>query len=515
MWRWVSNEVPWMLAVMVSCTAILSAIPALNHPWGSNWPMYFESARYFWDPSAVYFGWRPPIYPLALASLGNQMGYVEAAHLMAQVSMVIVVASTGLFARLMAGVWPAMLAALSLPLLQCAVEGAMWTNMYPPAAAALAIAAALGAATWRHPGFGMALLAGLSAGLAWRINHLGLVAVPMGLGLTLLGASKRGSLQRWIGLPLLFSLGVGGLATVDAWVVKRWNVPQEGLADQVIQRRREELDRLASQPPSENQFSACTDFTPKPINLTELTNACGQQFIASNYGTLESEDCAPSIPTLMWLLPLTLLPAAKRRDWRDSAASVLVFGGPIGAFIVAAGWTSYAEKYAISYLPMMALLVPLAFDRAGGWVGRLFDRIPLGRLLGFGAALTWLVMTWPGAKHAAADQPNIQTDWESVAGRVAGWSKENLEPNDTLIDCVPLNIDLILLPTIRTTLEGVSTEHSCMGWSIEPPESSGRIWMVQQAFSDITDTQPAHMVRHGWVLIEQYDDRHRLWLYKP
>jgi hypothetical protein len=54
-----------------------------------------------------------------------------------------------------------------------------------------------------------------------------------------------------------------------------------------------------------------------------------------------------------------------------------------------------------------------------------------------------------------------------------------------------------------------------MAWSIEPPESSGRIWMVQQAFSDIIDTQPAHMVRHGWVLIEQYDDRHRLWLYKP
>jgi hypothetical protein len=361
----------------------------------------------------------------------------------------------------------------------------------------------------------MALLAGLAAGLAWRINHLGLVAVPMGLGLTILGASYAGSPRRWFALPLLFSLGVGGMVTVDMWVVEQWNVPQESLSDQVIQRRREELDRLSNQPPGENQFSACTDFTPKPINLTELTNACGQQFIARNYGTLESEDCVPSLPTLMWLLPLTLLPAARRRDWRDSAASILVFGGPIGAFVVAAGWTSYAEKYAISYLPMMALLVPLAFDRLGSWVGRFFDHVRLGRWMGFFAAATWLVTTWPGAERVQADRPNIQTDWESVAGRVAAWSQTNVGPKDTIIDCVPLNIDLVLLPTIRTTLEGVSTEHSCMAWSIEPPESAGKIWMVQQSFPEIADTQPDHMVRHGWVLIEQYDDRHRLWLHTP
>jgi len=515
LWRRLRDEAPWMIAVVLSSTAILAAIPSLNHPWGSNWPMYFESARYFWDPSAVYFGWRPPMYPLALASLGNQMGYVAAAHLIAQISMVVIVVSTGLFARLMAGVWPAVLAALSIPLLQCAVEGAMWTNMYPPAAAALAMAAALGAATWRHPRFGMALLAGIAAGFAWRINHLGLVALPMGLGLTLLGASYTEKMTRWLGLPILFTLGVGGMVAVDMWVVERWNVPQESLSDQVIQRRREELDRLANQPPGADLFSACTDFTPKPLNLTELTNTCGQQFIGANYGTLASEDCVPSIPTLMWLLPLTLLPAARRRDWRDSAASILVFGGPIGAFVVAAGWTSYAEKYAISYLPMMALLVPLAFDRLGSWVGRLFDRVRLGRWLGFGAAAAWLVTTWPGADSAHADQPNIQTDWESVAGRVATWSQTNVGPDDTIIDCVPLNIDLVLLPTIRTTLEGVSTEHSCMAWSIEPPESSGQVWMVQQAFPDIIDTQPSHMIRHGWILIEQYDDRHRLWLHQP
>ena len=477
--------------------------------------MYFESARYFWDPTAVYFGWRPPLYPLGLATLGQQIGYVDAGHLIAQGSMLTVIACTGVLVRLVAGIAPSVLATLSIPLLQCAVEGAMWTNMYPPAAAAVALAAAAGAAVWRYPHWLLAILAGLAAGLAWKVNHLGLIAVPLGLGLTLLGSSIKPSLTKLMVLPLLFGLGTATIVAVDQWVVERWGVPQESLADQVIQRRREELERLAIAPAGNNPFDACTDFTPKPLNIPELTNTCGQQFVQANYGTLRSEDCVPSVPTLLWLLPLALLPGARKRDWRDSAAAVLIFGGPIGAFLISAAWTSYAEKYAISFLPMMTLLVPLAFDRAGSWLGRWMDNISVGRAAGFLGAITWLVTQWPGASVFRADTPNIQTDWESVAGRVAEWSKQNLAADDTLIDCVPLNIDLVLLPDNRTTLEGVSTEPDCMDWSIQPPKSDGRVWMVQQSFPGIVDTQPRHMQLHGWVLIEQYDDRHHLWLYKP
>ena len=233
--RRLPKEALWLASVVVSCSAILSAIPNLNHPWGSNWPMYFESARYFWDPTAVYFGWRPPLYPLGLATLGQQLGYVHAAHLIAQWSMIIVVFCSALFARLMAGPAVAILAACTIPLLQCAVEGAMWTNMYPPAAAAFALATATAAAVWRCPKLGVALLAGLAAGLAWRINHLGLVAVPLGLGLTLVGASTRKTWFPMLFLPALFTLGTGSVVAVDAWVVKHWNVPQEDLSQQVIQ----------------------------------------------------------------------------------------------------------------------------------------------------------------------------------------------------------------------------------------------------------------------------------------
>ncbi len=509
------REAPWLVAVGAVCAAIMGAIPALNHPWGSNWPMYFEAAHFFWDPTAAYFGWRPPLYPLLLATLGEPLGYVRAGHLIAQGSMLIVVAASGLFARLMAGVGVSVIAVLSIPLLQCAVEGAMWTNMYPPAAACFALAAAAAALVWRRPGLGTALLAGVLAGLAWRINHLGLVALPMGLGMCVLGAAAARNRGLWLGLPLLFSVGVGGAASADAWIVEHWGVPQESLGEQVLQRRREELERIASGQADPTRFSACTDPEPKPLNVSELTNECGQQFVSANYGTLRAEDCAPNLPTLMWLLPLVFLPRPMRPSWRDSAASILVFGGPIGAFLVAAAWTSYAEKYAISFLPMMTLLVPLALSRALGWAGRAIDRIAAGHFLGLLAAAGWVTTGWPGAQGPWADRPNINTDWESVAGEVAVWAKSEMNPGDALIDCVPLNIDLVLLPETFTTFEGVSTEHDCMNWVISPPAAQGRVWMVQQSFPEIPETQATHMIHYGWRMARQYDDRHRLWEYDP
>ncbi len=508
-------EAPWILSATLALVSMFSMIPTLNHPWGSNWPMYFESARYFWDPTAAYFGWRPPLYPLSLATLGQPLGYVQAAHLIAQISLVIIVFGSALFARLMGGVWVSVLAVLTIPLLQCAVEGGMWTNMYPPAAAAFTLACALGACAWRKPSLGLALLAGLASGLAWRFNHLGLVAVPLAGGLTFLGATKIRARSALLSLPLLFGTGVGTLWSIDQWIIEHWDVPQEDLSTQVIQRRREELDRLQSGQADMQRFSGCTDFEPKPLNWTELTNTCGQQFVSANYGTLRAEDCIPSPKTLLWLLPLTLLPGAWRRDWRDSAASILSFGGPIGAFLIAAGWTSYAEKYAISFLPMMVLIVPLAFDRLGGWVGRLFGRISLGRTMFWFGAFGWIVYTWPTTTSFSADKPNVQRDWESVSGTVAQWAQTDLGSKDIFIDCVPLHIDLVLLPKKREIYAGLPTDVACEDWVTNPPTSDGNTWMVQQYFPEISSTQPSNLRNKGWVLIQEYDAKHRLWKYQP
>ena len=509
------REAPWMVAAVVACTAVFSAIPPLNHPWGSNWPMYFEAAHYFWDPTAAYFGWRPPLYPLLLATLGEPLGYVAAAHWIAKGSMVVVIAASAVVGRLMVGSGAAVIAVLTIPLLQCAVEGAMWTNMYPPAAAAFALATAAGSLAYRRPSIAGALVTGVLAGVAWRINHLGLVAIPMGLGLCALGAFGRSHRLLWLLIPLTFGVGTGAAVAVDNWVVSHWNVPQEGLGDQVLQRRREELDRIASGQADPARFGSCTDLTPKPLNIAELTNACGRQFIAANYGTLRAEDCAPNPSTLLWLLPFALLPGVRQPSWRDTAASVVVFGGPMGAFLVAAAWTSYAEKYAITFLPVMVLLVPMALYRAGGWLGRWLGHAGIGGGLGLVGAGAWVALQWPGASGPWADRPNIKTDWESVAGTVADWASSEMGEGDLLIDCVPLNIDLVVLPERFETLEGVSADDACTAWVESPPTAAGTVWLVQQSFPELPKTQPRHLQQSGWRLVKQYDDRHRLWERAP
>ena len=78
---------------------------------------------------------------------------------------------------------------------------------------------------------GGAALAGLLAGLAWKLNHLGLLAVPVVIGLGILGAdrlqgwTRRGLLLGAIGLGL--RLWIAGLViwaighALSVWVARR------------------------------------------------------------------------------------------------------------------------------------------------------------------------------------------------------------------------------------------------------------------------------------------------------
>ena len=72
--------------------------PVPQSPWGSNWPMYFEAARYFWDPSAAR---RMASTDVSAAGHdGSRGGHVQAAHWIAQASMVVVVFASGWLARM-------------------------------------------------------------------------------------------------------------------------------------------------------------------------------------------------------------------------------------------------------------------------------------------------------------------------------------------------------------------------------------------------------------------------------
>ena len=486
----------------------------MDHPWGSNWPHYFESAHFFWDPTSAYFGWRTPMYPLLLASLGKPMGYVAAAHTIAKVSAVILVFSAGALGRAWQGSIAGALAALCVPMMQCAVESAAWTNMYPLAAATAALAIAIGAILARWPNIALALLGGVLAGLAWKLNHLGLVTVPIVGGLLCVGLTLPATAIKRTLLASAFMLGVGSAHGLDRWVVTHWQVPQEDLNTQVVQRRREELVRIRDS--GDPKFTACTDFTPKTLNLPELTNACAMQFLDSNYGTVTAEDCGPSPALLLLLVPLALLPAPRSRTWasrlRSSATSALLIGGASGAIYLGAAWTSYSEKYILAFVPLLLCLLPVAGARAGGLIGGFFKRGKMGIWLGLLTATVMAITTWPKPQGLHADAPRIDSSWEVVSGQAAAWARTTMTQDDLLLDCVPLRVDLALLPNTMPNRFGIGTQEPCSGWIRTPPKADGQVYMLTRTFPELPHTAPKNIAAAGWRRLSRFDAEHTLWV---
>jgi hypothetical protein len=514
-WRSSKHELIWLVGVGIAAALILIANPALDHPWGSNWPHYFESAQFFWDPTSAYFDWRTPMYPYLLATLGQHLGFVGAAQLIAQLSAVLLVLGAGLLGRATSGPVVGAIAALSVPALQCAVESATWSNMYPLAAAVMGLALAAGAVTARWPTLVGAGIAAGFAGLAWQLNHLGLVAVPMTIGLIALGMVVHIPRRRWPLWALVVALGMGGPVAVDQWIVSRFSVPQTELSKQVLQRRTEELERIRDSPDGRVLFPGCTDFDPKPLNIDELTNRCARQMLANSYGTLRAEDCAPPAWMLLLLIPVALLPASWARGRAERVASSLstglLVGGPAAAILLGAAWTNYSEKYMLAFVPVMVLLIPLGGARLGALVGGFVGHMARGRAVGWIAAGLWVALIWPQPQGFEADAPRIQRSWETMSGEAAAWARSEMDPGDLLLDCVPLRVDLALLPDVVPYRFGIGIEADCREWLKHPPDAQGTVWLIHRTFAELPQTHRAAVASYGWETVHDFGGGHTIW----
>jgi len=513
------GELPWILSVLVAVVAIQVAVPNLHHPRGSNWPAYFEAAEFFWDPTASYHGWRPPIHPYIHATLGQQIGFLAAGQLLARIGVSAIVLGAALTGRALGGPWVGALAALVVPFLQTAVEATTWMNMYPLSASAGSLGVAMGCVAARWPRVLPALLAGALTGLAWKINHLSLALIPTAGCLVALGAAARLPAVRRVALGLAFVLGVGGAVGLDRWIVHTYEVPQEDMSTQILTRRAEITRELKALGGSDPKFSACTDFVAKAPNLPELTNACARQFIAANWGTLRAEDCAPPAHYLWLLLPCLLIPAgwSGQRRWnriRSSLGSTVAFAGPGAAMMIGAAWTTYSEKYMLSLVFLLAVLIPLASARLGGVVGAALKRRRRGRQVGLLIAALWLLFGWPRPQGWHADAITLPHDWEYVAGDVAAYAAENMGPSDLFLDCVPLRIDLVLLPQQISHKSGLITQSPCSDWIVDPPEAEGQVWLLSRAFDALPHTHDTTIAAHGWTQVRQYPEEHTLWVRK-
>ena len=86
--------------------------------------------------------------------------------------------------------------------------------------------------------------------------------------------------------------------------------------------------------------------------------------------------------------------------------------------------------------------------------------------------------------------------------------------NDLLLDCVPLRIDLALLPNTIPSRFGIGTQEPCSGWIKTPPKAEGKIYMLTRTFPALPHTAPQNIAASGWRQLKRFDAEHTLWVYR-
>ena len=219
----------------------------------------------------------------------------------------------------------------------------------------------------------------------------------------------------------------------------------------------------------------------------------------------------------MSLVPLALLPGVRAKDWaerlRTSASSALIIGGGAGAVYLGATWTSYSEKYILAFVPALLAMLPVACARLGALLGQVTNRSILGSRLGLATAAIVGVTVWPKPTGLHADAPRIETSWEMISGQAARWAQDTVGDDDLLLDCVPLRVDLAMLPKTVPSRFGIGTQEPCSGWIQTPPSVSGEVYMLTRTFPELAHTAPQNIAAQGWRRLHSYDAEHHLWVH--
>ena len=190
------REAPWLLGVAAGLIGLwwrgyaFVPLPFLS---SYDWMEYVPSAYMVTHGIDLggYATWRNPLYPAILGSVGEWIGYNEAAWLIASISMSMVVIASGLGARAMANPWAGFVAAITVPLINPWAEASRWATLYPLLTASTAVTLGAGAAylRWKTPIAGV--VAAAFAGLAFGIDFRGIALVVAVAAFVLLNRERR------------------------------------------------------------------------------------------------------------------------------------------------------------------------------------------------------------------------------------------------------------------------------------------------------------------------------------
>ena len=504
--RRIVHEAPWIIGVIAGLIGLWwrgYAFVPLPYLSSYDWMEYVPSAYMVTHGVDLggYATWRNPLYPAILGTVGEAIGYNEAAWLIASICMALVVFGSGLGARALANPWAGFIAAITVPLINPWAEASRWATLYPMLTAATAMTLASGAAymRWRSSGWG--ITAAAFAGLAFGVDFRG-VALLVAVAAFVAVANER---RLWV-LALVGAVGAAGPLVNQSVGISQ----QKETATAVGTQRALEV-RLALESGSPALVRACQN---EPTNESypspsTLLRPCAWAFVDDNLDRFH--DQAPfGVGVTLWAIPLALL--SGRRGRRASLESLLVFGAGFGSMFLMAIWARLNVHHFVQFAGPVAMIVPVALMRS-------LDSLRLARFqsiasaaVGLSAALwVWNYNPWAGKPVddlATAEQH-----------RLLGWLLDGVELHfdpvngDQLLDCTGLGVEAALLP--RTLHSGhpnfqpSATSARCQRWISSPPDIDGRIFLMTRQEPDFSGPP-----RPPWVVVQGWEDGpRRVWLW--
>ena len=500
------HEAPWLVGVAAGLVGLWwrgHAFVPLPFLSSYDWMEYVPSAYMVTHGVDLggYATWRNPLYPAILGTVGEAIGYNEAAWLIASISMAMVVVAAGLGARAMANPWAGFTAAITVPLINPWAEASRWATLYPMLTASTAMTLGLGAAymRWKTPvwGVGAAAFAGLAFGIDFRGISL-LVAVAA----FAVAATER---RLWM-IALIATIGAAGPVANQMVGISQ----QKETATAVGTQRALEV-RLALESGDPALVQACQNepTTEAYPSIAALMRPCAWAFVRDNLDRFK--DQAPfGVAATLWALPLCVLGGRGRR--RASVQSLLVFGAGFGAMFLMAVWARLNVHHFVQFAGPIAMVVPVA-------IARIVDSMRWSRMRAVVMAVVGLASSaWVWTFNPWAGKP-VDDLATAEQHQLLGWLLDGVDLHvdeangDQLLDCTGLGVEAALLPRLlhdgHPNFQPSATSSRCQQWISSPSQASGRVFLMTREEPDFSGPP-----RPPWVVVQGWQDGPRkVWLW--
>ena len=433
-------------------------------PAGYQWPAWVYSA---WNWRQGHLNmmdpFRDPLHSVLVGTMGERLGYPDAALVVAGLSMVVVLVAATMIATFLGDRWAGALTAVTVPLSPVVVSGARWGSGYPLAAAMVGLTVAAAAWFLRRPGLKPLLLCSVGVALGLLTDDRCIFAVPPAVVLVGWGAVRQQ--RRWLRLAPLALVAAAAVGHTGAPWLGQFNGldwEKKKYVQKRVVHRWATTDAMGA-----DMKTACWNM-PWEVYLTYdyLGTECAVEIFKFN-----AEKRLPTAAA--WPAPVLavgfLLWGVRRRDF-----VVPVTVASVGAVVVvSAVMTPLPGRYLLILTSMLAPVVPVG-------IVTVLRRTP--ELVRAVACLAGALAIAQADPHAESRKNYERND--AKWSRPGGWAatmRQQMRPGDELLDCADAFVEVAMLPElVNRALPNLTMpdERPCHIWLAGAPASGMRFVLV-------------------------------------